>query len=120
VRQFETGLLIEIWFPQCELDEFFNTFDLIFEYCEVDHFLTLTDLVKGRTLLKNIYGNLDFLDSCNPLTNLKWNSKDKIWMNHKLYNEFFEPLYPDLFYGENNGKHGKSVFCSSRLSKMKL
>ena len=38
----------------------------------------------------------------NPLINLRWNNKDKIWMNNKLYNEKFEPLYPDLIPKENN------------------
>ena len=35
-------------------------------------------------------------NTCNPITNLKWNEKDKIWMNHKLYTEKFEKIYPDL------------------------
>jgi len=95
-KVFENGLLIEIWFPMCELDEFFNVFDLLFEYLEINYYIILTDLVKGKTLLKSVYGNLDFLKDYNPLLNLKWNDKDKIWMNHKLFNEKFEPIYPDL------------------------
>ena len=31
-----------------------------------------------------------------PGGTLIWNDKDKIWMNHKLFNEKFEPIYPDL------------------------
>ena len=95
-RTFENGLLIEIWFPKCELDEFFNLFDLLFHYLEIKHYVILTDLVNGKTLLKSVYGNLDFLKDYNPLLNLEWNDKDKIWMNHKLFNEKFEPIYPDL------------------------
>jgi len=95
-RNFENGLLIEIWFPKCELDEFFNVFDQIFHYLGIKHYVILTDLVNGKTLLKSVYGNLDFLKDYNPLLNLKWNDKDKIWMNHKLFNEKFEPIYPDL------------------------
>jgi len=95
-RTFENGLLIEIWFPKCELDEFFNVFDLLFHYLEIKHYVILTDLVNGNTLLKSVYGNLDFLKEYNPLLNLIWNDKDKIWMNHKLFNEKFEPIYPDL------------------------
>lgn len=56
----------------------------------------MTDLVKGKTLLKSIYGNLDFFKKFNPLLNLDWNAKDKIWMNHKLFTEKFDPIYPDL------------------------
>jgi len=95
-RTFENGLLIEIWFPKCELDEFFDVFDLIFHYLEIKHYIILTDLVNGKSLLKSVYGNLDFLKEYNPLLNLIWNDKDKIWMNHKLFNEKFEPIYPDL------------------------
>ena len=95
-RTFENGLLIEIWFPKCELDEFFNVFDLLFQYLEIKHYIILTDLVNGKTLLKSVYGNLDFLKEYNPLLNLMWNDKDKIWMNHKLFNEKFEPIYPEL------------------------
>ena len=95
-KTFENGLLIEIWFPKCELDEFFNVFDLLFQYLEIKHYVILTDLVNGKTLLKSVYGNLDFLKEYNPLLNLIWNDKDKIWMNHKLFNEKFEPIYPDL------------------------
>ncbi|MFX1345251.1 MAG: hypothetical protein ACFFAI_09085 [Promethearchaeota archaeon] len=95
-KVFENGFLIEIWFPKCELDEFFNVFDLLFQYLEIKHYIILTDLVNGKTLLKSVYGNLDFLQEYNPLLNLIWNDKDKIWMNHKLFNEKFEPIYPDL------------------------
>lgn len=101
-RYFENGFLIEIWFPKCELDEFFNIFDLLFQYFNIKHYLILTDLVNGKTLLKSVYGNLDFLEEYNPLLNLKWNDKDKIWMNHKLFNERFEPIYPDLVNKEKN------------------
>lgn len=104
-KSFENGLLIELWFPQCELDEFFNIFDLLFQYLEIKHYIILTDLVKGKTLLKSIYESLEFLKEYNPLLNLKWNEKDKIWMNHKLFNERMEKIYPDLFYGKNNNNN---------------
>ena len=100
IKPFENGLLIEIWFPKCEMDEFIEVFDLLFQYFEVKHHLILSDLVSGTTLLKSVFGNLDFLKVYNPLKNLKWNSKDKIWMNPKLFNEKFEPIYPDLLSKE--------------------
>ena len=96
LKSFETGYMIEIWFPKCELDEFFDVFDLLFEFLEIKHYLILTDLVNGETLLKNIFGDLKFLKDYNPLFNLKWNKKDKIWMNHKLFTKDFEPIYPNL------------------------
>ena len=95
-RVFENGLLIELWFPKCELDEFFNVFGLLFQYLGIKHYIILTDLVKGKTLLKSVYKNIDFLKEYNPLINLKWNDKDKIWMNHKLFTEKMKKIYPEL------------------------
>lgn len=95
-RVFENGLLIELWFPKCEVDEFFNVFGLLFQYLGIKHYIILTDLVKGKTLLKSVYENIDFLKEYNPLINLKWNDKDKIWMNHKLFTEKWKKIYPDL------------------------
>lgn len=99
IEPFENGFLIEIWFPKCEMDEFIDVFDLLSQYLEIKHYLILSDLVNGITLLRSIFGNSNFLKTYNPLVNFKWNSKDKIWMNHKLFNEKFEAIYPDLFFG---------------------
>lgn len=110
VRKFESGMLIEIFFPQCELSEFFDIFDMVFDYLDVKYYLTLTDLVKGEALIRNIFEterDFDYFESYNPLTNLKWNKKDKIWMNHKQYNEDFEPIYPDLFFGKKRDEEKK-------------
>ena len=104
IESFETGFMIEIWFPKCELDEFLDVFDLLFEYLEIKHYLILTDLVNGKTLIKNTFTSLKFLEQYNPMSNLKWNKKDKIWMNHKLFNEKFEPIYPDMLYGIKKDK----------------
>jgi hypothetical protein len=99
---FEEGLLIEIWFPECDISAFFEVFELLFHYLEVKHYLFLTDLVNGKQLVKSTYGNLDILNEYNPLKNLIWNEKDKKWMNHKLYTEKMEKVYPDLFYREED------------------
>jgi hypothetical protein len=96
VEHFENGFMIKLYFPQCELHEFIRIFDQIFEYMDTDRYIMLSDLANGKTFLKNLYGDLEFLKSYNPLKNLIWNDKDKIWMNHKLYNEKFEKLYPDM------------------------
>lgn len=97
---FENGMMIKLYLPDCQLDEFTKLFDLIFQYLGIDYFLILNDLVDGKRFLKSIYGNLDFLKPYNPLINFTWNGIDKIWMNHKLFNEKFEPIYADLFYGK--------------------
>jgi len=102
VVKFEDGIMIKLYFPDCQIDEFENLFDLLFEYMEIDHYLILNDLVDGKNLIKSTFEGLKFLEKYNPLTNLIWNDKDKKWRNHKLFNEKFEPVYPDLFYGKKN------------------
>jgi len=102
VIKFENGLKIKLRLPDCQLDEFEKLFDLLFEYMEIDHYLILNDLVDGENLIKSTFNGLKFLETYNPLTNLIWNDKDKRWRNHKLFNENFKPVYPDLFFGKNN------------------
>jgi hypothetical protein len=101
VIKFENGIMIKLYFPDCQIDEFEKLFDLIFEYMEIDHYLVLNDLVDGENLIKSTFKDLKFLETYNPLINLIWNDKDKRWRNHKLFNEKFEPVYPDLFYGKD-------------------
>ena len=101
VIKFENGLMIKLRLPDCQLDEFEKLFDLIFEYLEIDHYLVLNDLVDGENLIKSTFKELKLLETYNPLINLIWNDKDKKWRNHKLFNEKFEPFYPDLFYGND-------------------
>ena len=101
VIKFENGLMIKLRLPDCQLDEFERLFDLIFEYLEIDHYLILNDLVDGENLIKSTFKELKLLETYNPLINLIWNDKDKKWRNHKLFNEKFEPFYPDLFYGKD-------------------
>jgi len=101
VVKFENGMMIKLFFPDCQFDEFEKLFDLLFEYMGIDHYLILNDLVDGENLIKSTFNDLKFLETYNPLTNLIWNDKDKRWRNHKLFNENFEPVYPDLFYGKN-------------------
>ena len=100
VMKFENGIMIKLFFPDCQVDEFEKLFDLLFEYMEIDHYLILNDLVDGENLLKTTFNGLKFLETYNPLTNLIWNEKDKRWRNHKLFNENFESVYPDLFFGK--------------------
>ena len=71
--KFQNGLMIKLYFPKCEISEFFQVFDLLFEYLEIENYIILNDLVDGKNLLKSIYGGLDFLKSYNPLKNLEWN-----------------------------------------------
>ncbi len=100
--KFENGLMIKLYFPDCDLNEFIKLFELLFHYLKIEHYLILNDLVDGKNLLKSIYRNLNFLKDYNPLKNLTWNPKDKIWMNNKLFNEIFEPIYHDLIPEEKD------------------
>ncbi len=102
IIKFENGFMIKLYFPDCQIDEFEKLFNLLFEYMGIDHYIILNDLVDGKNLIKSIFTGLKFLETYNPLTNLIWNDKDKRWRNHKLFNENFEPVYPDLFYGKKN------------------
>ncbi len=102
IIKFENGIMIKLYFPDCQIDEFEKLFDLLFEYMKIDHYLILNDLVDGENLIKSTFNGLKFLETYNPLTNLIWNDKDKRWRNHKLFNENFEPVYPDLLFGKNN------------------
>ena len=98
--KFQNGLMIKLYLPKCKLHEFEQLFDLLFEYLKIKDYLILNDLIDGKPLIKSVFGNLDFLKKYNPLKNLKWNGKDKIWMNHKLFTQKFEPIYPDLILKE--------------------
>lgn len=98
--QFKNGIMIKLYLPDCELSEFIQVFDLLFEYLEIKDYLILNDLVGGSSLLKSVFGGLKFLDSYNPLKNLVWNEKSKVWENHKLFTPKFEPIYPDLIEKE--------------------
>ena len=100
--KFENGLMIKLYLPICKHHEFVQLFDLLFEYLGIRDYLIITDLSKGTNLLKLTYGDLSFLNSYNPLKNLIWNEKDKIWMNHKLFNNKFEKIYPDLNPNKTN------------------
>ena len=104
--KFENGLMIKLYFPQCEIHEFLELFDKLFEYLEIDKYIILTDLANGKNFLKKIYGSLEFLDSYNPLLNLKWNNKDKIWMNHKLYTKTFKKLHQELILDPEEKSQG--------------
>ena len=102
IIKFENGFTIKLYFPDCQIDEFEKLFNLLFEYMEIDHYIILNELVDGKNLIKSTFDGLKFLETYNPLTNLIWNDKDKRWRNHKLFNENFEPVYPDLFFGKKN------------------
>jgi len=65
-------------------------------------YLILNDLLDGIPLIESEFGNLNFLKKYNPLKNLIWNEKDNIWMNHKLFTEKFEKIYPKLIPEDDN------------------
>ncbi|MHA2181318.1 MAG: hypothetical protein ACXAAH_07835, partial [Promethearchaeota archaeon] len=94
--KFQNGIMIKLYFPKCEISEFLEVFDLLFEYLEIDDYSILNDLVDGKSLIKSIYGGLEFLKTYNPLKNLEWNEQKKRWMNPKVFTSKFEPIYPDL------------------------
>ncbi|GAH49727.1 unnamed protein product [marine sediment metagenome] len=92
--------MIKLYLPDCELAEFLRIFEYIFQYLKVEKYLILTDLVKGDSLIRSVYRGPNFLRKYNPLQNLIWNTKTKMWMNHKLFSKTFKYLYPELIFKE--------------------
>ena len=84
-KTFEKGTVIKISFPETSIGLFINIFINIFEYLKIEHYIILHDLIDGDHIIKSIFRDDGSIDSYNPLTNLIWNEKDKIWMNHKLF-----------------------------------
>ncbi len=94
--KFENGFFIKLYLPSCEMDQFEQVFDLLFEYLNIEKYLILSDLVSARNLLKNVFGGLEFLEHYNPLRNLSWNNEHRIFTNRKIFTQNKEPLYPSL------------------------
>ncbi|MFW9866180.1 MAG: hypothetical protein ACFFEN_08800 [Candidatus Thorarchaeota archaeon] len=95
VKTFEHGLMVKLYLPHRAHNYFLDLFDLLFSYFKLNDYVILSNLVDGQNLVKSIYSDGE-LESYIPLTNLIWNLKDKIWMNHKLFNQKMEKLYPPL------------------------
>ncbi len=92
---FEHGLLIKLYLPSTNFSDFQPIFNKLFQFLEIKKYLILNDMVEGKNLIKATFGHINF-SKYNPLNNIKWNEKDKIWKNVKLFNENFEPQYPNL------------------------
>ncbi len=96
VKSFEHGLYIKIWFPDIDISDFIEYLSRIFTYLGISHVLLITELVDGNHFLSQLFNDVDLKNDYNPIINLNWNPIDKIWMNSKLFNEKFEPIYPPL------------------------
>jgi hypothetical protein len=95
-KTYEHGVMVELYLPgNTQFGELFKLFDLMFSVMNVENYIIMHDLVDGESLIKNTFNRID-LSEYNPLKNLKWNDIDKIWINPKIYGEFFNPIYPDL------------------------
>ena len=95
-KKVDSGLMIKLYLPDCELAEFLRIFEYIFQYLEVEKYMILTDLVKNETIIRSIYRSNVFFEKYNPLKNLIWNTKKKIWMNHNLFDKTFEYILSGL------------------------
>ncbi len=100
------GLMVKLYLPECELAEFLQVFEYVFQYLKVEKYLILTDLVDGDFFLKSIIGNNRILDNYNPLTNLIWSKRKKQWSNHTLFSQEFNFIYPDLLYSQKDDHEG--------------
>lgn len=95
-KRFNLGLSVELQLPDCQLYEFLHIAEDVLSHFDVERFLVLTDIADGTNLLKMCFENLDFLRYYRPTKNLRWNARDRIWMNLKPYDKHFEPQYPEL------------------------
>ncbi len=95
-KTYENGVMVELYLPgNTQIGELFKLFDLMFSVMNLENYIIMHDLVDGESLIKNTFNRID-LSEYNPLKNLKWNDIDKKWMNPKIYDEIFNPIYPDL------------------------
>ena len=100
VIRFSEGLFVKLYLPDCNVGEIEQLFRQIFQVLGIERYVILENMVKNQEFLKSVYGDLGFLKDYNPMLNLKWSPKDQKWLNHKLYDQNFNPIYPDLLYGK--------------------
>ena len=91
---FKNGFFIKLYLPGGKISELVDLFDKLFDYLDVEHYIILDNPVKGEHLLNSIYD--ESLKTYNPLKNLLWDEKKKVWKNSKLFGEKMEKLYPRL------------------------
>ncbi|TFG03469.1 MAG: hypothetical protein EU542_01980 [Promethearchaeota archaeon] len=97
-KDIKKGLMVKLYLPDCRLADFLRIFEYVFQFLKIEKYLILTDLVNGEHFIKSLFGDDKIFENYNPLNNLIWDPKKKIWKNHKLFGPRFEYLYPDLFY----------------------
>ena len=95
-RPCRNALFVKLNLPDCAIHEFYNAFYEIFNLLGLSQYAIFHDLMNENSLMEQAFGNLSFLESYSPLKNLKWNNKDKIWMNKQLLDEKFKFLPIDL------------------------
>lgn len=108
--EFDNGLYVKLYLPGQNTKSGGN-FDSIgtilsvleetFEVLEINHYVILDNVLKPESFLDYVFGgNVDF-NGYNPLLNLKWDKKNKLYRNHKLYDEKNKPVYPSLLAMKN-------------------
>ena len=100
-KEIKKGLLVKLFLPDCRIADFLRVFEYVFQFLNVEKYLILNDLVNGEHFVKSVFGDNKIFETYNPLNNLIWDPKKKIWKNHKLFGPKFEYLYPDLNYNQN-------------------
>ena len=105
-KAIKKGLMIKLYLPDCRIADFLRVFENVFQFLKVEKYIILTDLVNGtENFVKSIFGDKEIFETYNPLKNLIWDPKKKIWKNHKLFGPKFEYLYPDLYYNQEDDMH---------------
>ncbi|MEJ2296869.1 MAG: hypothetical protein P8Y23_19145 [Candidatus Lokiarchaeota archaeon] len=101
-KEIRKGLMVKLYLPECRIADFLRIFECVFQFLKVEKYLILTDLVNGDHFAKTVFGDKKMFETYNPLNNLIWDPKKKIWKNHKLFGPKFEYLYPDLDYHQED------------------
>ncbi len=78
-----------------------TTLEESFEVLGINHYIVLDNMIKPESFLDHVFGNDNDLNGYNPLLNLKWDKKNKLYRNHKLYDEKNKPVYPSLLAMKN-------------------
>lgn len=103
--EFENGLYVKLYLPDYStgtvensnmIGTLLNVLEEAFEVLGIEHYVILENLLKPESFLDYVLGNKVDLKGYNPLLNLGWDKKNRTYVNHKLYDQQNNPVYPSL------------------------
>ncbi len=103
--EFDNGLYVKLYLPgyntgnnenSDSIGTILSVLEQSFEVLGISHYIILNNVLKPESFLNYVLGESVDLNGYNPLLNLKWDKKNKIYLNPKLYDEENNPVYPSL------------------------